>query len=587
MDMSSPALRRDPRLRIAILAGGFVLIGAVLLWRLFYLQIIRHDYYQTAALAKQLKEYQIEPRRGVIEAYNGDKIVSLVLNEERYTLFADPTFVSNEEDVALKLSAITKVDKNELADKLKNKQTRYVVLAKKLTKEQANEVEALKERDKIKGVGTRSTSQRTYPEGGLAAQLLGFVNDEGEGQYGIEGFLNDELTGQPGLLKAITDADGVPLVANTDNIIKAPQDGQRVRLTIDVAMQRKMEEILKRGLDAAQSKQGSVLIMEAQTGAVKAMANFQRYQPENYSEATDISVFNNPLISTPVELGSIMKPLTMGAALNSGVVAANGWYSDPNTKRVGDRVISNAINFGSAERSVSEILEKSLNTGAVYLLEQLGGGELNQKGRDAFYDYLIKHYRFGRTTGIEQQGEQEGYIPVPDDGFGLNVQYANMSFGQGMNVTPIQHAAAFAAVINGGTYYRPRLVDGYVGQDGALVKQSVDVLSKDVVSGQVSADIRAMLEKTVQVNNFVPYRAGYHVGGKTGTAQIPRPEGGYYEDKFNGFYAGYVGGDQPQYIIIVRVIEPKVQGFAGSAGAAPTFAAVVQSLIESSNVKPE
>lgn len=587
MDSALPEVRRDPRLRIAILAAGFVLVGAVFLWRLFYLQIIKHDYYQTAALSKQLKEYQIEPQRGIIEAYNGDRVVSLVLNEERFTLFADPTFVTKEEDVALKIAAITKADKNDLLEKLKNKNTRYAVLAKKLTKEQAKEVDNLKDRDKIKGIGVRSTSQRTYPEGNLAAQLLGFVNEEGEGQYGIEGYLDEELTGEPGLLKAITDADGVPLVANTDNVIKAPANGERVRLTLDVAMQRKMEELLKAGLDHAKAKEGGIVIMEAETGAVKAMANWPSYSPENYSQVSDVALFNNAMVSTPMELGSIQKPLTMGAALDTESVAANTWYSDPNTKRVGDKVISNAINYGAAERSVQEILEKSLNTGAVYLLEQMGGGEINEKGRKTLYEYLVDHFRFGKLTGIEQQGEQEGYIPSPDDGFGLNIQFANMTFGQGMNVTPLQHAAAFNASINGGTFYRPRLVDSYIDASGKEASVGPDVLAQSVVQSSVSDTLRNMLEATVRVNGFFTEKAGYKVGGKTGTAQIPRPEGGYYEDKYNGTYIGYVGGKTPQYIVSIRVIEPKIAGFSGSQAAAPIFTSVAQSLIDNFNVKPE
>jgi cell division protein FtsI (penicillin-binding protein 3)/stage V sporulation protein D (sporulation-specific penicillin-binding protein) len=587
MDSALPEVRRDPRLRIAILAAGFVLIGAVFLWRLFYLQIIKHDYYQTAALSKQLKEYQIEPQRGIIEAYNGDRVVSLVLNEERFTLFADPTFVTKEEDVALKLAAITKADKNDMLEKLTNKNTRYAVLAKKLTKEQAKDVDNLKDRDKIKGIGVRSTSQRTYPEGNLAAQLLGFVNEEGEGQYGIEGYLNEALTGEPGLLKAITDADGVPLVANTDNVIKAPANGERVRLTLDVAMQRKMEELLKAGLDHAKAKEGGIVIMEAETGAVKAMANWPSYSPENYSQVSDVGLFNNAMVSTPMELGSIQKPLTMGAALDTNSVSANTWYSDPNTKRVGDKVISNAISYGAAERSVQEILEKSLNTGAVYLLEQMGGGEINEKGRKTLYEYLVDHYRFGKLTGIEQQGEQEGYIPSPDDGFGLNIQFANMTFGQGMNVTPLQHAAAFNAVINGGTYYRPRLVDSYIDAAGKETSVGPDVVAQSVVQSSVSDTLRNMLEATVRVNGFFTEKSGYNVGGKTGTAQIPRPEGGYYEDKYNGTYIGYVGGKTPQYIVSIRVIEPKIAGFSGSQAAAPIFTSVAQSLIDNFNVKPE
>ncbi len=567
---------------------GFLLfLTAIFIVRLFYLQVIRHDFYRRAALESQLKEYLVPAERGVIRAHDGDKEVPLVLNEKKYTLFADPKYVVDPPKEAAAVSGVVGGDVNKLIEKLKSPGTRYVILAKKLSKEQSDKIIALK----FKGIGTREESYRTYPQGNLAAQLLGFVNDDGNGQYGLEESFDGPLKGTPGELKAITDAAGVPLVSSPGNIVTDPKPGEEIMLTIDVGLQRQLEDLLKTGLDNAKSKSGSALIMEVSTGAVKAMANFPTYDPGNIQNVTDLSSLSNAAVNAPLEVGSIMKPLTAAAALNQGVVNINTSYNDASRVRIDDALVTNIEEDGGPGiKSIADILQLSLNTGAVYLLQQMGGGQINQQAREAWYDYLTNHYGLGKPTGIEQTGEEGGTIQEPNVGFGRNIQYANMAFGQGMSATILQMAVAFSALSNGGTYYQPHIVEATISSSGKTVK-TVPKAVRSTVSTKTSNDIVGLMEYVFEKNHVLygmpQLRAGYSIGGKTGTAQIPNPAGGYFTDKYNGTFAGFVGGEKPEYVILVRVNEPGIGGYAGSKAAAPLFTSLVNMMIDNYGITPK
>lgn len=576
----------NPVLRIQIWYALLVLVLAIFGIRLFYLQVLKHDYYTKAALTGQLKQYQITADRGIIEAHDGDSTTPIVLNEKKYTLFADPKFIKNASESADKVQKIIGGDQEKI-EKLMKADSRYAILAKKLDKDKKEKLDSLN----IKGIGTREEAVRTYPQGDLAAQLLGFVDDEGTGKYGLEQALNKELTGSPGQLKAITDAQGVPLVANKDNIVIQPKSGNRVLLTVDVAMQRQLEDVLKAGLERAKSKSGSAIIMDPYSGAVKAMANYPTYNPAEFYKVENGDTFNNSAVSSPLEVGSIMKPLTAAAALDQGVVGKNTTYYDPSRYKIGDATVTNIEEDGGAgTRSVQDILQMSLNTGATWLLMQMGGGEINEKARVAWHRYMVDHFQFGKATGIEQGYESEGTIPDPKDGFGLNIQYANTSFGQGMSATPIQMAAALSSIINGGKYYRPHLVEKITDYSGKVNNKKPEIVKSDVVSEQVSRDMILLMEGVVEKNYALyglPKPDGrFTIGGKTGTAQIHNPSGGYYEDKFNGTFMGFVGGDKPEYVIVVRVNEPGIGGYAGSKAAAPIFSNIVNIMINNFGVSP-
>lgn len=569
--------------------GALLLIILVIIGRLFYLQIVRHDYYHAAAMSDQLKQYKIAADRGIIEAHDGSGTVPIVLNQKLYTLYADPTLVKEPAAAADMLAAVTGGKADQYRSLMRTKNTRYVVLAKRLSEDQSNKILALK----LPGIGTQGQDYRTYPQGLLAAQLLGFVNNDGVGTYGVEQALNGRLAGHPGMLKAITDAAGVPLAASKDNIRVNPTPGDDVVLTIDMAMQRQLETILKNGLKRAGSKSGSALIMDPYTGAIKAMANWPTYDPGQYYKVTNAKLFQNAAVSSPLEVGSIMKVLTTSAALDLGVIQPDTTYYDPAQWKVDGSVIHNVeIDGGPGEKNIAQLLDLSLNTGATWELMQMGGGTLNSRGRNAWHDYMVNHFRLGKKTGIEQGYEAAGYIPDPNKGYALNLTYANTAFGQAMTATPLQMASALSAVLNGGTYYQPRLVDEFIGPGDQVTIKQPKVLERGVVSASTSREIQPLMEYVLYHHyldgfTYLKFPDNYSVGGKTGTAQLAMPGGGYYDDRFNGTYYGYVGGDKPQYVIIVRADTPTIPGFAGSVAAQPIFADLAHMLINNFNVTPK
>ncbi len=577
-----------PLQRIRIWYAALLVVFSVFVIRSFYLQVIRHDYYQKTALHSQLKQYELPASRGTISAHSGDKLVPLVLNETLYTLFADPKYVKNTHETASQLQKAIGGNADDYEKLLKTPNTRYVILAKKLDGDKAKKIAALN----LKGVGTRDTQARIYPDGQLASQVLGFVNDDGDGKYGLEQALDKELKGQPGQLKAITDAQGVPLPANHDNLILDPVPGKQVVLTLDIGLQQHLEDILAQGVKDDNAKSGSALIMDINTGAVKAMANYPTYDPTNYSQQKDIAIFNNPAVSSPLEPGSIMKLLTASAALDSGSVGRDYTYYDPGKYVIDQATVTNVEgNSIVGTQSLQGILTQSLNTGATNLLMQMGGGQINQQARTRWHNYMVDHFHLGSATGIEQGYEADGSIPDPTNGYGLNIQYANTAFGQGMSATITQMAGAVSAVLNGGTYNVPHLVEGYTNPGtGAESKLKPTVWKSNIVKPSTSEALRELM-KGVYDANWRIYHApaptdAYTIGGKTGTAEITKPGGGYYEDLFNGTFVGYIGGDKPQYLVVLRVNEPHVAGYAGAQAAAPIFGKLVTMLINSGTVTP-
>jgi cell division protein FtsI/penicillin-binding protein 2 len=228
-----------------------------------------------------------------------------------------------------------------------------------------------------------------------------------------------------------------------------------------------------------------------------------------------------------------------------------------------------------------------MNTGATWVLMQMGSksDEVTKEGRERLHDYFTSHYRFGQTTGIEQGAEAEGYVPDPHEGYGLNLRFANTSFGQGMTTTLLQMGAAFSAIINDGAYYQPHLVDRTVSaESGSEQITQPKVVQRGAVSPETSRDMRALLEGVVRSRSAFLARGFNHdlysIGGKTGTAEIAKPEGGYYTDKFNGTFVGFVGGNRPDYVIVVRINSPRIGGYAGTTAAEPVFVDVAQMLVD-------
>ena len=572
--------------RLTIWYAAVLVIIGIIVFRLFYLQIIRHDYYQRAALSDQLKQYTIAPERGIIEAYQGGNVVPLVLNQKLYTLYVDPTLVKDADGSASKIAGVIQGDQSTYANAMRVKHSRYQVLAKRLTPSQDQKILALK----LPGVGLQAQDYRVYPQGDLAAQVLGFVNDDGQGKYGLEQEFDSQLAGRPGLLKAITDVNGVPLAASRDNVQIDPTAGDNYVLTLDLAMQRQAEDILKQGLQKIGSQSGSLVIMDPNDGSIKAIANYPTYDPAKFYEVKDAAAFNDSAVSAPLEVGSIMKTLTISTGLDQGAITPTTTYNDPGFVTIDGSTIKNVLDIPHEPVSIQDVLKYSLNTGAVHVLKQLGGGDFNQKGRDVLYDYFTNHFQLGKLTGIEQPNEQPGTVHSPDKGSALDLQYANMAFGQGLTATVLQMASALSSVINGGTYYKPHLVDSVTSSSGKTTQSGTTVVKRNVVKPAVGQQLQSLMEYVFNQNHGV-YGAdahpGYNVGAKTGTGQIA-DNGGYKVGVYNGTFLGFVGGDTPQYVVAVLVNSPNLSGFesAGSQGAAPIFGKVADMLINDFGVEP-
>ncbi len=564
--------------------------------RSFYVQVIRYDFYHKAALSDQLKQYQIPAERGIIEAHEGNAIVPIVLNQKLYTVYADPTFIKSK-DLDRDASAVAatiggNVDK--IKTKLQTKGTEYVVLAKKVS--ESKQFKLLKH--KYPGIGSIAQDYRTYPQGSLASQLLGFVNDSADGEYGIEQALNKQLSGKSGEVRALTDANGVPLVASGNNVEIQPQNGKNVVLTIDIGMQSQMEQILAQQYQSTHSQGLSAVILNPNNGQVKAMANYPSYNPTNYQDVSDPNLYQNATVSNSIEPGSTMKTLTTAAALDVRAVSPTSTFYDPAHWIVDDFNITDIEQDGGArEQSIKSILSLSLNTGAVWLLMQMshqGGTEINKHGIETWHNYMVDNFRLGQTTGIEQGYESPGLVPPANmNNPAVQLQFANTAFGQGIQMTALQLGSAFSSVVNGGVYYQPTLVSETKNPDtGQTTVNQPKVLNNKVVSSNVTNEMEPLLENVVTTYlhegyKFMNFSPNYMVGGKTGTAQVAMPRGGYYKDIYNGTYVGFVGGDKPQYVIVVFNTKPNVPGYAGALGGQPVFADLAHMLINDGYVTPK
>jgi len=581
----------NPVQRVRLWYAVLLLVFGLFAVRLFYLQIIRHDYYKRAAQSDQLKQYTVPAERGIISAHLGDGSVPIVLNQKLYTLYADPTIVKHPDQDAAKLQPIIGGNVADITTQLQAKDTRYTVLKKKLTADQSKQLRALK----LPGIGTEEQDYRTYPQGSLASQLLGFVNDEGSGEYGVEQAMNKQLAGVAGQLKAVTDINGVPLAASPNNISTPPTAGDNLELTLDVGMQADLEKIVKAAQDKNQSKDVSAIVMDVHSGAIKAMANYPTYDPADYQHVSDAGLFQNDSVATPIEPGSITKLFTTAASLQKGAVTPTTTFYDPGSWTIDGAKISDVEeDHSTGQQSVLSTLDKSLNTGATWMLMQLGGGQINAQARNILHDYFVNHFRLGKATGIAQGYEAPGYVAKPAaNGAAIDLTYAEMSFGQAYTATALQMISGFSSLVNGGTYYQPYLIDKTTKADGSVVTKQPKALQTGVISKQVSDQMISLLEQnnTNHIHEGFPYLQfgpNYSVGGKTGTAEIADPAGGYYAHKVNGTYMGFVGGDSPQYAIVVYNLEPtKYAGFAGAATGQPVFADIAHMLVNDFGVTPK
>ena len=565
-------LRFSPKSRAQIIAFVTLAVLACFVARLFYIQVIQHSAYVALADSEQVKQFTLHAERGEIYALDGDTPVPLVMNEQVYTVWVDPTVVEDKNAIVTALNSIAGGNvRDDFAKYIDMKETRYQVLARKVSLKQAR---MLKEKD-LAGVGFDAVTQRVYPEGQLASQVLGFVNAEGKGVYGFEQANDDDLRGTDGLLKTVTDIRSIPLTVSDKNVRKPAINGKNTVLTLDRSVQAKAEQALVDGVKRSGADRASIIVMEPATGKVVAMANYPTYNPAELHKITDVAVLNNNTISHPYEAGSDIKTLTVAAGLDKGVITPNTIWNNTGQIKVADITINNATKIPQITGSVTmqTALNWSLNTGMVRIAQLLGDGEhITLQSRNTIYDYFYNHFRLGRYTGIELANEQKGIIISPSSQDGGAVRYSNMVFGQGMDVTMLQVISAFSAAINGGTYHAPSIIAGRIDDNGTFHAANSVKTYSNVVTANTSAILREMVHQS-HYETYNPHDGSdaYFVGGKTGTSQTI-VDSKYSDTQTIGTYLGFGGAtaNSPRYAIMVEIsADGKEMG--GGTDAKPIF----------------
>lgn len=572
--------------RSFILAISILIIMAIFVVRLFYLQIIRHEYYVTLAKQEQMKQLVIPAKRGEIYVMDNGKPVRLALNETVYTVFADPKVAEKPREIIDNVRRVAGGNaRANLEELLNKKDTRYQILATKVSRKQA---EMLKEKG-LKGLGFQNEIQRVYPEGQLAAQTLGFVDAEGKGRYGVEQALDDRLQGKDGLLQAVTDVSNVPLTIGDKNINQPAKNGDNIVLTVDRNVQAYTEKALAEGLKKSGATNGSVMVMDPQSGKVIAMANLPTYSPAEFNKVQDAAAFNNGTVATPYEPGSDIKALTVTVGIDKGAIEPSSTFNNVDFVKVEDRTISNATKGQTGNITMQTALNYSLNTGMIEIMKRLGdGNRITLGARNTLYEYFHDKLGLGELTGIELAGEAKGIIIPPTDEDGGAVRYSNMAFGQGMDVTMVQVCAAFSTIVNGGTYYHPTVIAGTMDSAGQkFTEQPIKTPRNNVISPTTVTKVRAMVHDARNVFYSSQDRPGYFVGGKTGTSQTIE-NGKYVDDQTIGTYLGFGGSsaENPRYVIMVQV-SAKGKYLAGNKDAMPIFTDISNWMIDYLKLQPK
>ena len=577
--MKVKQMRKRTDLIRVLLALCFILIVA----RMYDLQIISHQKYVDLAMSQQTMQNTIFAKRGEIYMMDGDNTTPVVMNEKVYTISVDPFLLRSKGGQELKEDE-AKIDQlvqgyavNTWDKVFANEASRYAVIAKNVPYERAKQIKEAK----ITGVYAQGSTKRVYPEGDLAAQVLGFVNADGKGQYGIEGSLNKELTGVNGILKTVKDVNNIPLTIGKNNVRVPAQDGKNVVLSIDRNIQKKTEDAIKATIEKFHVTNASAVVMNPRNGQILAMAGTPTYNPAEYAKVTDARAFQTDVTMSAFNPASVCKTFALAAAVDSGVMTPETTYNNTDLVTIDGWPIQNAIKGHTGNISMQEVLTYSLNTGSIQALRLLGGSEteITYQGKEKLYDYYYNSFGLGKYTGIEL-AESKGTVIPPTDIDGTNARYANMTFGQSLDLTMIQVATAFSAVVNGGDYYTPTLVAGEI-KNGEFVRDVLKERDHQAIESSTSETMRKMLHTARLVfPNVKYYDEGVYVGGKTGTAQVVK-NGKYTFDETIATYIGYGARsetDYPEYVIMTKVWEDN-RRLDGGMNAKPIFDEISQFMV--------
>jgi cell division protein FtsI/penicillin-binding protein 2 len=525
-----------------------VLAFALTFVRAAWLQGVRASSFGRLASNQHSEDVVIPAARGTIYDRGG---VQLAIGEQAQTVYADPRQVKDPQREAAVIARTLRLDPTTVYRAVTDRTRGFVYVARK-----ADPALVAKLRRKgLPGINSYAEERRFYPQFSLASQVLGYAGVDNHGLAGLELSLDRELAGRPGHERIVKDASGQAI----DTVVsQTVRDGRDVYLTLDHTIQANAQAVLRDTVLRWHAKSATAIVLDPTTGAVRAMATAPGFNANVYPEVWR-ALQRNRAVTDTYEPGSTFKLVTVAGALSDGLVTPTTRFTLPYEIQVADRRIHDAEPRGTENMSVSEILSRSSNVGAITLAERLTRHRLVR---------WISRFGFGHPTGIDFPGESEGIVLTEEKWSGSSI--GNIPIGQGIAVTPIQMASAYAAVANRGVWVRPHLVD-HVGE-GDTVRPA----RRRVVSAWVSRELMAMLKNVVaEGTGTLAAVPGYQVAGKTGTAAKPDPHGGYSDSRYVASFVGVVPASRPRLVILVSVDEPR-GAIWGGVVAAPAFAQIAK-----------
>lgn len=558
----------DMTRRIYVVFACLLLFFVLIVIRLFYWQVVSFDRLGGLAERQRLTTIPISAKRGKILSADGSQ---LVINQRVYGVIVEPYKLKDKDKTIEVLAKELNVSTASISASLSNSQLVWVPIAHKVAE---NTIAKIKE-NKLQGVSFSEESMRFYPESSMAAHLLGFVgkNTKGEdqGYFGIEGFYDEKLRGRDGFVQQEIDAQGNPILTGDRQNVLAT-DGWDLTLYLDKTIQYIVEEKLKSGLEKYGAKGGSIIVLDPHTGGILAMASYPSYDPgEFYKYPADF--YKNPAISLSYEPGSTFKVLIMAAALNEGKITPETKFNEDGPVEIGGYTINTWNQKYHGDITMTKVLEYSSNVGMVYVANQLE--------KDKLYQY-IERFGLGNLTGIDLQDEASPTLRSRNKWY--SIDYATVSFGQGIAVTPLQILRSVAAIANDGKLMEPQVVKSVQTAEGEIKTISPKV-DRILFKPEAARTVGEMMVSAVEngETRFVK-PAGYRIAGKTGTAQIPIA-GHYDTEKTIASFVGFAPVDRPKFVMLVTLQEPTSSPW-GSETAAPLFFSIAKELFSYLKISP-
>jgi cell division protein FtsI/penicillin-binding protein 2 len=548
-------IERRIGLLFAVFLGMLLLAGA----RAGWLGVVRADSLKLAAATQQKSDIVVPARRGTITDVHGTE---LAVSQPAQTIAATPYLIEDPGATAAKLAKVLGKPEGELLKQLARRDTGFVYVARRVPMHRAARVQKLG----IEGLELIPEFSRAYPRDWMASQLLGNVGGDGQGLSGLEYKFDRPLRGRDGERRLVRDALGDTIELRED---KRTVPGDEVRLTLDANIQDRTEEVLAEVGEQWQPKGATALVMDPRNGAIIALANWPRVNANKLYQAPDYAMTNRAT-GAVYEPGSTFKAFTVAGALEDGKVAPTTPFNLPPILQVADRTIEDSHPRGWETRDVAGILEVSSNVGAALIGRTLGARR---------FDQWVRRFGFGTPTGVDLPGEEAGIVHEYENYDGSTA--ANMAMGQALSVTPMQMAAAYAAIANGGILRAPHIVDAIGG------RKQPEPKGERIISEQTAAQLRKMLEGVLGPGGTATGAKidGYNLAGKTGTAEKAE-NGGYSKDRYVASFVGFAPARHPRLLVTVMVDEPKGDIYGGTV-AGPAFKEIANYALTNLRIAPE